>query len=69
MITGPGKGRKLKPPWKGPAVIIRKITPYLYQVAHNRTTYVVNHDRHKACKDGSLVLPVRSRGNSIVFVR
>ena len=58
----PGKGRKLRSPWKGPAVIIRKITPYLYQVVHNRTTYVVNHDRLKLCKDGSPVPSSTLRG-------
>lgn len=51
-----GKCRKLCSPWKGPAVIVRKISAYLYQVKLRNSCMVVNHDRMMPCKDR--VLPV-----------
>ena len=63
FASKPGKGRKLQSPWKGPATIISKINPYLYQVAYHRTTYVVNHDQLKLCTDDSPVPSLPKRGN------
>ena len=46
-----GKCRKLSPPWKGPALITKKLSPYLYRVEYKNTIFTVNHDRLKRCKD------------------
>ena len=46
-----GTSKKLAAPWKGPYVIIDKITPYLYKVKNNHKETVINHDRLKICQD------------------
>jgi transposase InsO family protein len=49
-----GKCRKLMSPWKGPGVISKKITPYVYQVKLRNSVIVINHDRIKPCKNAKL---------------
>ncbi len=49
-----GKCRKLCPPWKGPGVIVTKLSSYLFRVKLRNATFVVNHDRIKPCKDRTL---------------
>ena len=49
-----GKSRKLSSPWKGPAVIIKKITAYLYRVKLRNSVFVSNHDRMMPCKDRNI---------------
>ena len=58
LDTAASKGRckKLKPPWKGPALIIKKLFPYLYRVVYRNKSLVVNHDRVKKCTDNSPLL-------------
>ena len=51
--TPKGKTKKLCPPWKGPAVIIKRLSPYLYRVLYRNSAFVVNHDRIKKCTDQS----------------
>lgn len=63
MDTAAGKGKKLRPPWKGPAIITHKISPYLYKVIFKRAAYVVNHDRLKKCTDDSAPALVPTKGN------
>ena len=46
-----GTSKKLAAPWKGPYVIVDKITPYLYKVKNNHKKTVINHDRLKICQD------------------
>ena len=46
--TVQGTSRKLRAAWKGPVVVIEKITPYVYK------EIVVNHDMIKICKDRDL---------------
>ncbi|MEW8315842.1 MAG: DDE-type integrase/transposase/recombinase, partial [Candidatus Thiodiazotropha endolucinida] len=48
-----GKCRKLCAPWKGPAVIVEKISS-LFRVQLQKPMFVVNHDRMKSCKDRDL---------------
>ena len=43
-----GRSRKLAPKWKGPGLVIEKITPYLYRVKQRKTIDTVNHDRMKS---------------------
>ena len=44
-----GVAKKLSPQWKGPGLIVKKITPYLYKVKTRKSADTVNHDRMKIC--------------------
>ena len=46
-----GKSRKLLAPWKSPALIVKKLSAYLYRVKLRNAVFVVNHDRMMPCKD------------------
>lgn len=46
-----GKCRKLCPPWKGPGVIVTKLSAFIFRVKLKNVVFVVNHDRLKPCKD------------------
>ena len=46
-----GKCKKLSPCWKGPGVIVKKLTPYLFKVKMKKTLTTANHDRLKLCAD------------------
>jgi hypothetical protein len=46
-----GKTRKLSPSWKGPIVVIEKLTPYLYKIKLKWGIITANHDRLKLCQD------------------
>ena len=52
--TVQGISRKLRAPWKGPVVVIEKITPYVYKVRNNHKEIVVHYDMIKICKDREL---------------
>ena len=49
--TVKGKTRKLSPSWKGPGVVIEKLTPYLYKIKLKQGIITANHDRLKLCQD------------------
>ena len=49
-----GKCRKLLPPWKGPAIITKRITSALFRVKLRNASFSVNHDRMKPCRDRTL---------------
>ncbi len=49
-----GKCKKLSPSWKGPGVVIKVITSYLYTVKFRKSIMTVNHDRLKKCQDTQL---------------
>jgi ketosteroid isomerase-like protein len=46
-----GKCRKLSTPWKGPGVVLDRLTPYIYKIKLQRVIFTANHDRLKACRD------------------
>ena len=54
-----GDCKKLGPPWKGPGVIVTKLSAYLYRVKLRNAVMVLNHDRIKLCRDRSLPLRIR----------
>ena len=54
--TTKGVNKKLTAPWKGPAVVITKLTPYLYWKRDRKAETVVNHDRLKRCNDREVPL-------------
>ena len=49
-----GKCKKLSSPWRGPAVITKKISSALYRIKLRNALFVVNHDRIKPCRDRML---------------
>ncbi len=49
-----GKTKKLCPPWKGPGIILEKITPAVFRVKLKTKVFTINHDRLKLCKDRTL---------------
>ncbi|KAK3093065.1 hypothetical protein FSP39_010650 [Pinctada imbricata] len=62
-----GKCRKLSPSWKGPGVITRKLSDYVYEIKIRQKLVTINHDRLKPCKDRDLpawVINVQKRVKS-----
>lgn len=49
-----GKSRKLSSPWKGPAIILNKLSAYIYRVKLRKAIFVVNHDKMMPCRDRDL---------------
>lgn len=47
----PGRAKKLDPPWKGPAIVVERISMYIYRVKQKNSTVITNHDRMKRCND------------------
>jgi hypothetical protein len=45
------KTRKLSHSWKGPGVVIEKLTPYQYKIKVKRVIITANYDRLKLCQD------------------
>lgn len=54
-----GECKKLGPPWKGPGVVVAKLSAYLYRVKLRNAVMVLNHDRLKLCRDRTLPLWIR----------
>ena len=52
-----GQCKKLSPPWKGPMIIVKKFSPYIYRLKNRNTFIVANHDRLKLCTDQESKLP------------
>jgi transposase InsO family protein len=50
VATAKGQSRKFAPPWKGPAMVEKRISPYLYKVRMQRGSVTTNHDRMKLCR-------------------
>lgn len=44
-----GRAKKLDPPWKGPGIICKQLSPYVYKVRFYRGVVNMNHDRIKLC--------------------
>ena len=49
-----GKCKKLSPPWKGPALITKRITSALFRIKLRNAMFVVNHDHIKPCQARAL---------------
>jgi hypothetical protein len=49
-----GKCKKSTAPWKGPGVIEKKISAFIYRVKMKNSIFVTNHDRLKPCLDRQL---------------
>ena len=51
MAHTKGRSKKLDSPWKGPGVVLKRITAYVYQVQLEKSVIIINHDRMKKCED------------------
>ena len=49
-----GNCRKLSSPWKGPAIVIERLSAALFRVQLRKSMFVANQDRLKPCKDRKL---------------
>jgi hypothetical protein len=50
-----GRAKKLDPPpWKGPGIIVERLSPYIYGVRFENVVAITNHDRMKKCNDRHL---------------
>ncbi|XP_033757508.1 uncharacterized protein LOC117339906 [Pecten maximus] len=50
-----GQSPKLKSPWVGPYLVVKKLSPALYRICDRKSrATVVHHDRLKACHDREL---------------
>ena len=54
--TEKGLSPKLSAPWKGPGMILKVLSPYVYRVQIGRSLAVINHDRLKWCQDNVVSL-------------
>ena len=54
LDSSSGKGKNVRCLWKGPGVVLEKITPYLYRVREGNKETTINHDRLKVCLDRDL---------------
>ena len=50
-VTRKGRNKKLDPPWKGPGIVVQRITSYVYKVKMEKTVIFINRDRMKRCND------------------
>ena len=55
--TEKGLSPKLSAPWKGPGMILKVLSPYVYRVQIGRSLAVINHDLLKLCQDNVVSLP------------
>lgn len=49
--TRKGRNKKLDPPWKGPGIVVQRITSYVYKLKMENTVIFIYHDRMKRCND------------------
>lgn len=49
--TFKGRSKKLDPPWKGPGIIVQKLSWYLYKVKLQEMVFTTYLDRLKKCND------------------
>lgn len=54
--TKRGKCWKLSLPWKGPEIILKRLSPYLFRVKTKTAMMVANHDSLKKCDDMDIPL-------------
>ena len=54
--TVKGKCRKLSPSWKGPGIVVKKLSTYHYRLKTKAAVMVANHDRLKKCMDRDIPL-------------
>ena len=51
-----GQSSKLRPVYRGPYIVEEVISPILYRLCSRKKSFVVHHDRMRACKDRNVPL-------------
>jgi hypothetical protein len=46
-----GKSKKLQKQWKGPGIVVNRLSPYLYRVKLRYAILTTHHDKMKKCQD------------------
>ena len=46
-----GRAKKLDPPWKGPGIVVERLSSYIYKIKLQSIAFITNHDRLKPCLD------------------
>ncbi len=59
--TKVGRSSKLHPPWKGPALVTKVLSPALYVVEDRKGRHVLHHDKLKLCRDRSIPFWLRKK--------
>ena len=65
VVVKLGQCRKLCPLFKGPYLIIRVLSPYLYEVQDRKKTLVLHHDRLKICEERAVPFWVRRKRHQL----
>ncbi len=64
--TKVGRSSKLHPPWKGPVLVSKVLSPVLYEIVDRKGTHVIHHDRLKPCMDRSIPFWLRRRRHELL---
>jgi hypothetical protein len=64
--TKVGQSGKLKPPWKGPYIVVKVINTVLYEIEDRKKSYVIHHDRLKLCTDKDLPIWIQRRRTNFI---
>ncbi len=64
--TKVGRSSKLHPPWKGPFLIMKVISPVLLEIAGRKEIRIVHHDKVKLCRDRSVPFWLRRRRHELL---
>ncbi|CAG2227664.1 unnamed protein product [Mytilus edulis] len=60
-----GQSKKLRAPWQGPYVVIRVLSPVLYEITGRKKEMVIHHDRIKQCDDEIVPLWIKRLRNRL----
>ncbi|CAC5422296.1 unnamed protein product [Mytilus coruscus] len=60
-----GQSKKLRAPWQGPYVVIRVLSPVLYEITGRKKEMIIHHDRIKQCDDEIVPLWIKRLRNRL----
>jgi len=61
-----GQSKKLLPMWKGPFVVTKVVSRFLYRIAGRKREYVKHHDKLRICEDRDIPIWVRRKRQAII---
>ena len=61
-----GQSKKLLPMWKGPFVVTKVMTHFLYRIAGCKREYIKHHDKLRICEDRDIPIWVRRKRQAII---
>ena len=60
------QSKKLLPIWKGPFVVTKVVSRFLYRIAGRKREYVKHHDKLRICEDRDIPIWVRRKRQAVV---